>query len=375
MSEASAPEERTELPTERRMGQLRREGAIHHSNEVVQVVSMLTSFYALSFLGPYIFERFKIVFTSVFKAISRPEPMTLEDLYHGLLGVVATFAPPLFLFVLAIAVATTLATFLQTKWNIKGKWIKFDVSFLNPVSGIMKIFSIQGLVTTGKAILKLIFILPIAYLMLRAEADKMIQLMHTNLYQIFEFANKEMWTLFWKIMYILIGIAVFDYFYGKFQWFKMNKMTKDEVKDERKAVEGDEATKRKIINKALSRASTRIRSAVSKANVIITNPTHYSVALQYDRATMKAPIVVAKGKGFMALKIREIAKEHGIPLVERKPVARALYASVEVGREIPYELYKAVAEILAYVYKLKNPHANRNTTPVQQNNSLQNMRP
>jgi flagellar biosynthetic protein FlhB len=90
---------------------------------------------------------------------------------------------------------------------------------------------------------------------------------------------------------------------------------------------------------------------------------------------MKAPIVVAKGKGFMALKIREIAKEHGIPLVERKPVARALYASVEVGREIPYELYKAVAEILAYVYKLKNPHANRNTTPVQQNNSLQNMRP
>jgi flagellar biosynthetic protein FlhB len=336
---------------------------------------MLTAFYGLTFVWPIFFQRFKDVFAGVFKSIRDPEPMVFENLYHGLINVILAFAPPLILFVAAIATTTTLATFLQTKWNIKKKWIKFDLGFLNPISGIMKIFSIQGFITTGKAILKLLFILPIAYLMLRAEADKMIQLVHTNLEEIFHFANTEMWALFWKIMYILIGIAVFDYFYGKFQWFKTNKMTKDEVKDERKSIEGDEATKRKIINKAMSRAAFRIRNAVAKASVIITNPTHYSIALQYDRNNMKAPVVVAKGKGFMALKIREIAKEYGIPLVERKPVARALYASVEVGREIPFELYKAVAEVLAYVYKLKNPYANRNQEPVQQNNSQQSMRP
>lgn len=183
--------------------------------------------------------------------------------------------------------------------------------------------------------------------------------------EIFVFTGTEMHQLFWRIMYILIGIAIFDYFWGKFQWFKQNKMTKDEVKDERKAVEGDEMTRRKIIQKGLARIAQRLKTAVPKADVVVTNPTHYAVALQYDKKSMKAPTVVAKGTGFMALRIREIAKESGVPILERKPLARALHASVEVGKEIPYELYKAVAEVLAYVYKLKNPWAHRkasNTT-------------
>ena len=212
-----------------------------------------------------------------------------------------------------------------------------------------------------KAIVKLVLIIPLAYLALKGEADKMIQLIHTSLSKVFQFTGIEMEHLFWKIMYIQIAIAIFDYVWGKFQWFKSNKMTKEEVKDERKSVEGDETTKRKMIAKGLQRAAQRLKKSVPTADVVVTNPTHYSVALKYDRATMKAPQVLAKGSGFVALRIREIAKEAGVPVLERKPLARALYSSVEVGKEIPYELFKAVAEVLAYVYRLKNPWGYRQT--------------
>ena len=359
MSETSVPEERTELPTEKRMGQLRREGAIFSSHEMVQVAGMLTAYYGLGILWPILIEDFKIVFRTIFLQIANPEPITFRGAYMGFLGILKMFGPPVFLFIASVAAVSGFGVMFQTKWNIKEKWVKWDFGFLNPIGGIKKIFSIQGLINTGKALLKLILILPIAYYALKGEASQMIQLLHTSIFEIFLFTGKEMFRLFWKIMYVLIAIAIFDYLWGKFQWFKSNKMTKDEVKDERKATEGDETTRRKIVAKGMARIAKRLRESVPRADVIITNPTHYSVALQYDRKTMKAPTVVAKGTGFMALRIREIAKEAGVPILERKPLARALYASVEVGREIPHDLYKAVAEVLAYVYRLKNPWAKK----------------
>lgn len=362
MSETSAPEERTELPTDRRMGQLRQEGAIFSSYEVLQVMTLLTGFYGIGFLWPVLLADFQLVFRQIFRAIANPEPITFEAVYAGFVSLLKLFGPPLFLFVLSIGVVAALSTMFQTKWNIKNKWFKFNFGALNPIGGIKKIFSIHGFMNVLKAIFKLCLILPLAYFALKSESGKMVQLLHTSLGEIFVFAGEEMRRLFWKIMYILIGIAIFDYFWGRFQWFKQNKMTKDEVKDERKAVEGDETTRRKIIQKGLQRIAQRLKTSVPKADVVVTNPTHYAVALQYDRGTMKAPTVVAKGTGFMALRIREIAKEAGVPIMERKPLARALYASVEVGKEIPYELYKAVAEVLAYVYKIKNPWANRKNT-------------
>ncbi len=359
MAEGSTPEERTEMPTDRRMGQLRKEGAIFVSTEMVQVLSLLTGFFGLGVIWPILFESFQLVFRTVFLKISDPQILTFQDVYNGILGVLRIFAPTVFLFVVSIAAVSSFTVLYQTKWNVKEKKIKFQFSALNPITGIKRIFSIQGFVTTGKAIVKLTLILPIAYFALRGEADKMIQLLHTSLLEIFVFTGEEMHKLFWKIMYILIAIAIFDVVWGKFQWLKQNKMTKEEVKDERKAVEGDEQTKRRIVAKGLQRIAQRLRQSVPKADVIVTNPTHYAVALKYDRGIMKAPTVVAKGTGFMALKIREIAKEAGVPILERKPLARALFASVEVGKEIPLELYKAVAEVLAYVYKLKNPWAHR----------------
>jgi flagellar biosynthetic protein FlhB len=248
---------------------------------------------------------------------------------------------------------SSLAILLQTNWNVKKKFFQWEK--LNPINGIKRIFSIQGVVTTLKAVVKLAIILPIAYFVLKAFSPSMVSLMHLSVEEVMVFAGSAVASLFWKIMYVLIAMAIFDFFWSKFQWLKQNKMTKNEVKDERKATEGDEETKRRIQQKGLRRIVQRIKESVPMADVVITNPTHYAIALKYDRASMGAPRVVAKGKGFLALRIRELAKEAKVPIVERKVLARALYASTEVGSEIPYDLFKAVAEVLAYVYKIKRP--------------------
>jgi flagellar biosynthetic protein FlhB len=154
-------------------------------------------------------------------------------------------------------------------------------------------------------------------------------------------------------------LAIIDYFWGKHQWLKQVKMTKQEVKDEAKATEGDEASRRRIVMKGMQRMMQRLQKSVPKADVIITNPTHFAVALEYNRDKMRAPTVVAKGADFLALRIREIAKEHGVPIVERKSLARALYDGARVGAEIPYPLFKAVAEVLAYVYRIKGKAAQK----------------
>lgn len=356
MSENSTPEERTEDPTERRMGQLRKEGSIHLSTDLAQVATLITGFIALQYMSGLIFSDMKLVLIKSFKLIASPEPFTPHFIQDGMLGLMTLIGPNLIIFSLIIGTVASLAVLLQTKWNIKDKKIDFKISHLNPISGLKRIFSIHGLINTGKAILKLSIILPIGYYALKHFAPTMIELVHYGITDIIAFTADALGYIFWKIAYVLIAIAIVDYFWGKHRWLKQNRMTKEEVKDERKSVEGDETTRRKIMSKGLQRIMQRLMKAVPKADVVVTNPTHYSVALQYDRSSMSAPKVVAKGKGFIALRIRQIARESGVPVLERKPLARALFASTEVGSTIPHELFRAVAEVLAYVYKLKGKH-------------------
>lgn len=357
MSEHSTPEERTELPTGRRMQQLRKDGAIHMSNEVVQVVSLIAAFTMLGILWPWFVSNLKLVMIKSFDLIGQSQPLTFDDMRVGFIKLLILLLPPLVILVVSVAIVSSFAVLLQTKFNLKERKIDWKIAMLNPLSGLRRIFSIMGLVNTLKAIAKLAMILPIAYFALKNEAPKMAALMHLSIPEVMAFTGMEIMHLFWKIMYILIAMAIFDFVWGRFQWMKRNKMTRQEVKEESKSVEGDETTRRKIIAKGLSRIAQRIAKAVPKADVIITNPTHYAVALKYDRNSMSAPIVVAKGKDFLALRIREIAREHNIPILERKALARALYASVEVDKSIPYELFRAVAEVMAYVFRLKNPNA------------------
>ena len=347
------------MPTARRMSQIRKEGAMHHSTELEHTISLMTGFLIVTAMAPTIFRHIEHVFKKAFEMISSKEPLDVHNLYEGFIALIALLAPDLFVVVVVIAAISILTVMLQTDWCVKEKKFKMQFNMLNPISGIKRILSINGFLNFGKSLIKLLIILPIGYFSLMKFAPHMIQLMHMQLEDIFAFTSAAMGKIFWKIFYVLVAISIFDYVYGKFRWLKQNKMTKEEVKDERKSVEGDEETKRSIMRKGWARIMQRIRETVPTADVVITNPTHFAVALKYDRANMAAPVVVAKGKDFMALKIRGIARESGIPVLERKPLARALFKSVEVGAVIPRDLFKAVAEVLAYVYRLKNPYGNR----------------
>lgn len=355
MSQDSLPEERTEMPTEKRMGELRKDGNLHMSNELPKVATLLTGFGILYFTWGWLFSASKELFVSAFRQIASVKEIDGSYLSNMSYHILKEFGPPMAVVMLTVAVTSILAVMLQTGWNVKEKWIEPKFDNLNPITGIKKVFSINQMVSTLKAIFQLTFILPIAYFSLKEYAPEMVNLIHLSIPEILEYMGISTWDLFWKIMYVLMFFAAFDFFWTKFQWLKQNKMTKDEVKDEKRAQEGDEETKMQIKRKGLKRIADRIFQSVEQADVVVTNPTHYAVALKYDREEMEAPRVVAKGRGFLALRIRKFAKEANVPVLERKLLARALYSSVDVGRDIPMELFKAVAEVLAYVYKLKKP--------------------
>jgi len=370
MSQDSTPEERTETPTDRRMGQLRKEGQLPLSQEIVQTLTLTTGFLALGFFAPMLFEICRKVFVRSFELIGRAEPLTVHALQEGFYSLALMIAPPIFFLTVIISSVATLAVMLQTGWNVKERWIKPKMVHIDPLAGFKRIVSINGFVNVGKAILKLCIFLPIAYYSLKHFAPAMVKMMHMQVDQIFVFASSAMSTIFWKIFMVLCALSLFDYFYTNWSWLRTNRMTKDEVKDDRKAMEGDEATKKAIQRKGLQRIIQRIKQSVPKADVIITNPTHFAIALKYDRETMSAPTVIAKGQDFMALRIREIARESGVPIVERKLLARSLYASCEVGSVIPRDLFKAVAEVLAYIFRLKNPAKAAARTAVKTSNNI-----
>jgi flagellar biosynthesis protein FlhB len=353
MAENSTPEERTEMPTDRRLSELRKQGALHNSGDVTVVLTLITGFLLLHIVWQYLLADMLTIMRGAFLLSGEGKLLTIADLQRGLQGLVFLLAPELGILLLAVAVVASISVMVQTNWAVKEKKIDFKFSKLNPITGMKRVFSIISLVQTLKAVLKLAIILPVGYFTLKAYTQQFVNLMYFSIPTVFEFIGTSIHAVFWKIIGILIGFAIFDYVWGKHQWLKENKMTKQEVKEERKTVEGDEQTKRKIIAKGLERATQRIMKAVPRADVVITNPTHYAVALKYDREKQGAPRVVAKGRGDIALRIREIATEHKIPIVERKPLARALYANAKVGSEIPYELYRAVAEVYAYVFRLR----------------------
>jgi flagellar biosynthetic protein FlhB len=351
------PEQRTEMPTDRRLQELRKEGAIFHSSDVEHVLVFITGFFALSAGWNALYADLKFVMSRSFTMIGESKALDAMELRNGFIALVKLLAPDIFLITVAIASVAALSVMLQTNWNRRAKWFRLRWDFLNPIGGIKRIVSIAGLVNVFKAVVKLALVLPVAYYALQAFVPQMIRLVHMSIPDVFSVTGLALQNVFWKMMYIFIALAVFDVAWGKFQWLKRNKMTKQEVKDERKAIEGDESMRRKIISKGMSRLAQKLKKSVPTADVVVTNPTHYAVALKYDRGRHAAPIVVAKGTDFIAQRIREIARESGVPVLERKALARALHASTEVGSEIPRDLFKAVAEVLAYVYRLKNPYA------------------
>jgi flagellar biosynthetic protein FlhB len=246
-----------------------------------------------------------------------------------------------------------MGNYLQIGLLFTGDPLLMKFSKLNPLEGAKKIFGLRAIVEFLKSMLKIIVVGVVVYITLSGQISQIMKLSHLSLENTLSYVASITVQLGLTIGLILVVIAIFDYAYQKYEHEKSLKMSKQDIKDEYKKSEGDPLIKGKIKERQRKLAMQRMMQDIPNADVVITNPTHFAIALKYNASAMEAPKVIAKGKDYVALKIKEIAKENGIVMMENKPLARALYNQVEVGASIPADLFQAVAEVLAYVYKIK----------------------
>lgn len=348
--------EKTEEATTKKLTDARSEGQVARSTELITASALVTIFFVLKtfsgFIGGKFIETFQKVFLNIDK-ISRDEfsVVTSEGIMSdAILTIIWTCAP---VFITAMAVSFGVILF-QVKWKLSGKLMKPKFSKINPISGFRKIFSKEKVVGLIIEVLKIGVIAFIAYNTLKNEWKTLLILYDINLDQAIILIGNLVIDLGMKISMLFLVIGFADLVYQKMKHKKDMKMTKQEVKDEFKNTEGDPHTKNRIRLKMREVSQRRMMQALPQADVVITNPTHFAAAIKYDRDSAAAPVLIAKGADYLAQKIKEVAKENKIEIVENKPLARMLYYNVELGAEIPPELYQMTAEVLAYVYGLKN---------------------
>jgi flagellar biosynthetic protein FlhB len=248
--------------------------------------------------------------------------------------------------------AGALSHFGQIGWLFAPKAVQPKISKLNPINGFKRIFGLSGLVKTIIDSLKIIIVATVWIWTVRQHLDRIVVMPYLSVMECLLTAGKLLLDLALRLLAVLLLLGIIDFAYQRFKHAKDLKMSKQQVKEEMKQTEGDPEVKRRRMRIQQQIAMQRLNSAVPKADVIVTNPEHISIAIQYEPEAMNAPRIVAKGADYLALRIRQIAMREGIPIVERKPLARALYKDVAVGQEIPPDFYAAVAEVLAYVYRL-----------------------
>ena len=321
------------------------------SKDAVAVVSLIGAYFALRiFAGSYV-EQTAGYFTFCIKSAQSGQAldgMLSSLLIQGLMTVVKTVGPVL---VICILCAVT-ATFAQTNFLFSTESIKPKFSRLNPLQGFKRLFSLKSVVETLKNLIKIILLMVLIYFSVRDMFQESSKYLYTDIpvsvAHIVECAS----AMIVRIIIAFVAVAALDYFYQWWDYEKNMKMTKQEVKEEYKQMEGDPQVKGKIKQIQRQRAQQRMMQQVPQADVVIRNPTHYAVALRYKPETDAAPIVLAKGQDELALRIVRVAEEHNVAVMENVPLARALYAGAELDREIPPELYEAVAEVLVYIFRL-----------------------
>ncbi|HHT04663.1 MAG TPA: flagellar biosynthesis protein FlhB [Hydrogenispora sp.] len=349
-----AGEEKTEEATPRKREQARKKGQVSRSTELSTVVTLLAGFLALRAGSSYLLQKLFHCFESGFSSDRLNtilDEANLAQIFNNTLLTVVTAYIPIGLAILTVGF---LVNYLQTGGLFTLEPLKMKFDRLNPIAGLKRMFSPQKFVDLFKALFKIIGVFIIIWNTFKSQVFPIAE---TNVY----YPPLELAGMMWQLMFtivlriaiMLLALAVFDFYYQRFQYRKSLRMTKKEVKDEFKQTEGDPMVRSRIRQKQRQMAMRRMMQDVPKADVVITNPTRLAIAIKYEADKMTAPQVLAKGQGYVAAKIREIANEHRIPLVENKPLARTLYQTVEIGELIPPNLYQAVAEVLAFVYRLR----------------------
>lgn len=343
--------EKTEEPTSKKRGDARKKGQVGRSQELSGVFVLIAGFFAMKVLGASIYDEIANYTIYIFGHLNQGiDTESVMQLFIGMIVILAKTAFPIMLVIMVTGLAINL---MQVGVKFTTEPLSFDLSRLNPINGFGRIFSKRSLLELAKSILKIIIIGFFIYSYLRDEIQQMPQLIYMDLSVSLADMGGIILALAFKICVVYLILAILDYAYQKWQTTQDLKMSKDEVKEEFKQSEGDPQIKGKIKQKQRQMAMQRMMREVPKADVIVTNPTHFAVALRYEKG-MAAPLVTAKGQDLVAQKIKAIAREAGVVIVENRPLARALYAAVEIGYSVPPELYKSVAEVLAYVYRLKN---------------------
>ncbi|HCY86436.1 MAG TPA: flagellar biosynthesis protein FlhB [Desulfobacteraceae bacterium] len=345
--------EKTEDASGRKLSKAREQGQVAKSTEVSSVFVLLGGILALYASIAFIYKHAAEVFRYNFR-FDWPLEIGVLDVvnllaYHG--QKVFLMVLPVFAIVYIVALAANIA---QVGFAISWEAMEPKLSKLNPISGFKQKFSSRAIVELVKTLIKVAVVSIVCYLGIKAVLSRLFTIHDNSLEQIIIFLLIESFWIFIKVCLIMILIAILDYAYQKWKFLEDQKMTKKEVKDERKQTEGDPAVKSRIRQLQMQAARKRMMAEVPEADVVVTNPTRLAVALKYDNTQMDAPTVIAKGAGAVAKNIRRIARENDIPLVEDKPLARNLYKYVDIGEEVPLDYYQAVAELLAYVYRLKN---------------------
>ena len=352
--------EKTEPATQKKLEDARKEGKVAKSKDLTQAFELVVLFLLLRIFIGYVGERMVGIFSSTIGRMG--EFVQVNQAGVSLAAVSTLFVNALLEWLLIVwpffvfgFVITFLVSVYQVGWKVSTKTMEPKLSKFNPINGFKRIISKDSLFELAKSIVKVGVIIYIAYTSIADEANNLFILYEISLNQAVALTGEIIIDVGLKIsiVYVVVGLA--DYIYQRFKFNNEMKMTKQEVKDEYKNTEGDPQIKGRIRQKMREVSQRRMMQDVPKADVVITNPTHFAVAIKYDAEVSRAPVVVAKGEDFLAQKIKEIAKENHVEIVENKPLARMLYHNVDIGSEIPPELYQAVAEVLAMVYHMKNP--------------------
>lgn len=351
MSEADK-HSKTEQPTSKKLEEARKKGPPPLSRDMSSTITLLVSMITLYGLGGYMLTSLRESSRSLLAGMGKVTltPTSVHSLLmKQFLSIGGILAP----FLIMVMVAGVAGVVVQGGFSFSTERLSFKLENLNPVNGVKRLMRKESVVEALKSLIKLLIVGYIAYRILRDEMGAIVYLTETDIQGILTFVSHISFKIVLHTCGVMIVLAVLDLAFVKWSWMQNLKMTKDEVKQEHKDSEGDPQIKGKIRKMAYERAFRRLRQVIPTADVVVTNPTHFAVALKYERDKMAAPVVIAKGADELALRIKAMARENRVVLVENRFLARELYAQVKEGEEIPETLYVAVAELLAYVYGLK----------------------
>ena len=342
--------ERTEQPTQRRREEARSEGQVARSQDLTAATALLVALILLNIFAPSMYRGFLEMLHECLDVSDAPldaVPIWIARIVH----LVAAMLLPFLLLLLALSAAGSMA---QSGLLLTPKKLMPKLENLSFKRGLKRVFSLDSLTRTGMGLFKMLAVAAVAYYTITSRMEPVLGVATIGVAGILHMASELLFALMLRLALVLLVLAIVDYVYQRYRIESQLKMTKQEIKDELKRMEGDPVVKSRRRQVQHKLAMQRLAVDVPKADVVVTNPTEYAVALRYDEETMAAPKVIAKGKDLLALRIRQIAQHHRIPVIQRPPLARGLFAACDVGDTIPSTYYRAVAEVLAYVYQLSH---------------------